>query len=85
MTQRLEQQLDESIRRLGEGKSIDQALAPCPDQSDQLRPLLGIARNLQLLPGPALSAQSVMRTFIKASESQVEEARAERSRVRFFS
>ncbi|NIA21723.1 MAG: hypothetical protein GWP05_07105 [Anaerolineaceae bacterium] len=85
MTGRLEQQLDECIERLRQGQSVNDAVASCPDRSGWLRPLLTIVRDLQSLPDPVLSTESMMRTFIKASEGQVEAARAKRPEVRFLS
>lgn len=85
MTERLERQLDECIERLRGGKSIDDALASCPDPSGRLRPLLTIVRDLQALPDPAVSTEGMMRTFIKASAMWGDAAKARGSKVRFSS
>lgn len=85
MTDSFERQLDECIELLRGGKSIAEALASCPEQSDRLGPLLEIARALQLLPQPVSSAEGMMRTFIKVSLMRVEAAKADLSKVRFFS
>lgn len=52
--------LDECIDQVRAGKSVEDVLVKHPDSADELRSLLGISQNLEALPDPSPSVESVM-------------------------